>query len=154
MNNEIKKPNDIFVAYLQKPDASVLDLMTSDILPGNTQLLPLEEYKNSPKIKEIFSTEAGVFDEDKFKQSYISAANLYTELSLNNTLAKALEYDPLDFTAPKDSKKVDVRPIISDEYNPFKTTYNKYGVNSIDESDLSLRELAQQSKIFDVKENK
>ena len=40
------------------------------------------------------------------------------------------------------------------DVNPFKQLYSRTGVNTVDTNNLSLRELAQQSKIFDVKTNK
>ena len=70
-------------------------------------------------------------------------------LDVDNTLANALEYDPLDFTAPLDSKKLNVRPVAYAEINPFKNLYGRTGVFSVDTSDLSFKELAQQGKVFD-----
>lgn len=151
MTMDIKKPNDMFVAVLQKPELDVFDLGKSEIVPDNTQLLSADDYKALPKVQEMFRSESGNFDENAFNLAYSKAANLYQELSLDSALADALEYDPMDFTAPMDNKSIDVRPIINNDYNPFKNKYSQTGVNSIDSSDLSLRELAQQSKIFDVK---
>ena len=151
---EIQKPNDMFVAVIQKPDLNVFDLSKSDILPDNTQLLSLDKYKTLDKVQSLFKTESGAFDEGAFTAAYAKAATLYQELSSDKSLASALEYDPMDFTAPKNAKKMDVNPIAKVDYNPFKSLYSQTGVNSIDSSDLSLRELAQQNKIFDVSTNK
>lgn len=148
--NNITKPNDMFVAVLQKPDINVFDLSKSEILPDNTQLLSLDTYKNSEKVQNLFKDESGNFDELAFKNVYNKAASLYQELDSDNTLSKMIEYDPMDFTAPQNSTKIDVRPLIKTDYNPFKNYYSKTGVNSIDDNGLSLRELAQQSKIFDT----
>lgn len=154
MSGEINKPNDIFAAILQKPNADIYDLAASNMTPANTQLLTIDDYKKSSKVQQMFTDDKGVFDDMKFKQAYASAAKLYNDLDTDNTLAKSLEYDPLDFTAPVDAKTIDVRPIATKEFNPFKTLYGRTGVYSVDQSDLSLRELAQQGKVFDTKENK
>ena len=146
---KITKPNDIFAAILQKPDITTSDLIASNINLANTQLLPMETYKQSPKVQELFTTESGEFDDLKFKKAYGEAAALYNNLDVDNILANALEYDPLDFTAPLDSKKLDVRPIAYTEINPFKNLYGRTEVFSVDTSDLSIKELAQQGKVFD-----
>lgn len=151
---EIQKPNDMFVAVIQKPDLNVFDLSKSDIIPDNTQLLSIDKYKNLDKVQNLFKTESGAFDEGAFTSAYAKAASLYQELSSDKSLASALEYDPMDFTAPKDAKKIEVNPIAKVDYNPFKNKYSQTGVNSIDSSELSLRELAQQNKIFDTSTNK
>lgn len=152
--DKITKPNDIFAAFLQKPDLNSSDLIASNLNLSNTQLLPIEEYKKSPVVSSIFKTDKGEFDELKFKEAYVQAALLYNNLDIDNTLSKALEFDPLDFTAPSDSKKIDVRPVAFTEINPFKNLYGRTEVFSVDESDLSLKELAQQSKIFDYTSKK
>lgn len=151
---DIKKPNDIFVAVLEKPDVNTFDLAKSNFIPDNTQLLSEDEYKQSDNVKKMFTDETGTFNENMFKQAYSKAALLYNDLDNDTILANALEWDPYDFTAPKDSKKVDVAPTILKDVNPFKNTYSRTGINSVDVSDLSFRELAQEAKIFDVEQNK
>lgn len=152
---EIQKPNDIFTAVLMKPDVNEFDLTKSNVLPDNTQLLAPEDYKKLPKVQELFTNPTnGKFDDIKFNTDYSKAAQLYTDMASNKTLFKALEYDPMDFTAPIGSKKIDVRPTITKDINPFKELYSRTGINSIDESDLSMRELAQQGKVFDTTNNK
>ena len=151
---DIKKPNDIFVAVLEKPDVNTFDLAKSNFIPDNTQLLSADEYKQSDNVKKMFTDETGTFNENMFKQAYSKAALLYNDLDNDTILANALEWDPYDFTAPKDSKKVDIAPTILKDVNPFKNTYSRTGINSVDVSDLSFRELAQGAKIFDVEQNR
>ena len=146
--------NDIFAAVIQKPNASVFDLAASDIVPTNTQLLSPEEYKKLPKVQQMFKTSTGKFDNDAFNLVYNRAAQLYQNLGSDKSLADALEYDPEDLSAPIHSKKIDVRPVAMMDINPFKKSYSLTGVNSIDDNGLSLRELAQQSKIFDTRTGK
>ena len=151
---EIKKPNDIFTAVLMKPDVTGFDLTKSNVVPENTQLLAPDDYKKLPKVQELFTAQNGKFDDIKFNSAYAKAAELYTDMASDKALYKALEYDPMDFTAPTKSKKIDVRPTITKDINPFKELYSRTGINSIDENDLSLRELAQQGKVWDTKAGK
>lgn len=151
---EITKPNDIFSALVQKPDLNLFDLAASNVVPSNTQLLPMEDYKKLDKVQSLFKDASGKFDDKTFNAAYQKAASLYNEIGNDKALAKALEYDPTDFTAPKGAIRSDVRPIITKDYNPFKQLYSRTGINSIDAGDLSLRELAQQSKIYNVETKK
>jgi len=151
---EIKKPNDIFTAVLMKPDVNEFDLTKSNVVPENTQLLAPEDYKKLPKVQEMFTAKNGKFDDVNFNSAYAKATELYAGMSDSKTLYKALEYDPMDFTAPRGFKKIDVRPTVTKDINPFKELYGRTGINSIDANDLSLRELAQNGKVWDTKEKK
>ena len=146
---EIKKPNDIFVALLEKPDLNVFDLAKSNFGLNNTQLLSLDDYKQSNNVLKAFTSEDGKLDDKKLNDAYLRASQLYSELGTDTLLAKSLEWDPYDFTAPKGSKKADVATKIVTDRNPYKNLYSRTGINSVDASDLSFRELAQQSKIYD-----
>ena len=73
---ENKQPNDIFVALLQKSDASVFDLAASDIVPANTQLLPMEDYKQSDVVRQMFKTPSGDFNEDALLSEINSPLNV------------------------------------------------------------------------------
>ena len=58
------KENDWFAANLGNPDFSPEDFKSIGGLSiDNTQFLSREEYKNKPKVKEIFTDENGKFDE-------------------------------------------------------------------------------------------
>ena len=150
---EITKPNDIFVATLNNPTASTYDLMTLDLKPENTGLLKRDDYKQSKLIQDSFKTEDGKFDDIAFESAYKTAASHYSEMT-NDEYLKGLNeitYSPFDITRPKDAKTFKVDVEFGKDYNPFKQLYSRTGVNSVDDSGFSLRELAQQSKIFDTK---
>ena len=151
---EIKKTNDMLVAVLQRPQANLNDLYVSNVTLDNTQLLKPDEYKMLPKVQEKFKTASGAFDDAKFTEFYNKAASLYQDLSMTKSAARALSYDPMDYTAPANAKNIDVRPIARVDLNPLKSYYSRTGVNSVDTNELSLRELAQQSKIFDTEKGK
>lgn len=151
----ITKPNDMFVATLNNPGATTFDLMTLDLSPENTGLLSREEYKQSQYIKDNFTLEDGKFDDSSFDIFYNLAATHYGEMSSEEYLKnlETVEYSPFDLTRPKESKTFSVSVEFAKDYNPFKQIYGRTGLYSIEDSDLSLRELAQQEKVFDTKTN-
>ena len=154
--NEIKKPNDIFVATILNPNVSNLDLVQSDINPENTGFLSMDEYKQSKFVQEAF-TKDGKFDNSSFEKAYVTAAKKYenfTDEDFYKNLEKEVEYNALDIFRPLGSKTVDLSPeliIISD---PFKSKKGLSSLRSTTSSNLSVRELAQQSKIWDSKNEK
>ena len=80
--NKVQKPNDIFIATLSKPDATVADLLKNNITADNTSFLTMEEYMETPFVKKSKRyNENGVFKEDVFKQDYILAAQKFLELT-------------------------------------------------------------------------
>ena len=87
--NEIKKPNDIFVATLLNPNISNLDLIQADINPENTGFLSMDDYKESKFVQESF-TKDGKFDNIAFEQAYITAAKKYEDFT-NEDFYKNLE---------------------------------------------------------------
>ena len=150
---EITKPNDIFVATLNNPNATTYDFMSAQLNPTNTSLFLKEEYKDSDFVKNKFKTEDGKFDDVAFDNFYAKAKNHYEEMT-NEDYIKSLDqiqYSPLDVTRPKDAKvfKVDVE--FSKDINPLRELYSRTAINSIDSNTLSLREIAQQGKIFNPK---
>ena len=74
----------------------------------------------------------------------------------NDVFLKSLDevqYSPFDISRPKDAKTFKIDVEYSKEYNPFKETYSRTGINSISSNTLSMRELAQQEKVFDPSTN-
>ena len=151
---EITKPNDIFVTSTLAPDVNVLDLIQSNILPNNTSFLDKETYKNTDFAKKAFIGEDGNFDELKFNESYNKAANLFAELSDDNFLKDKIEWDQYDVMRDPKSNTKQQALLISKDINPYKNLYGRSSLTSITPGELSLRELAQKSKIFDIKSNK
>lgn len=154
--NEIKKPNDIFVATLLNPNVSNLDLIQADINPENTGFLSMDDYKESKFVQESF-TKDGKFDNIAFEQAYIMAAKKYedfTDEDFYKNLEKEVEYNDLDIFRPMGSKTLDLSPELTVINDPFKSKRGLSSMRSVTSSDLSIRELAQQSKIWDNKTNK
>lgn len=149
---EINKPNDILVATLNNPRATISDLKSSEFTPENTSLFSKDEYKRSDFIQETFKDNNGNFDNIAFDKFYELASAKYNELT-NNKYIENLEetqYDPFDITRPIDSSVYKVSVEYSPEKNPFKEKYSRTGINSVAESDFSLREIAQTSDIYDT----
>lgn len=153
---DIKRPNDILVATINSPNATTFDFLSADINPENTSLYTKDEYKQSDFIKNTFKDQNGNFDDVKFNEAYNKAALNYKEMSDKKYLddLDTIMYSPFDITRPKDAKTFKVEVGYSKDINPFKELYSRTAINSIDESPLSLREIAQQGKIFDTKNNK
>ena len=151
MNMEIKKPNDILVATLSNPELTSYDLLSHNITGENTSLLSKEEYKNSTFVQDKFKDNDGNFDNVAFEEVYNLAQSKYQGLTDKEYLSELdkMEYSPFDITRPKFAKTFNVSAQIEKEYNPFEVRKGWSGFGSINESPLSLREIAQKNKIYD-----
>lgn len=148
---EIIKPNDLFVASFNNPQATTYDLMSADLNPNNTSLYTKDEYKNTEFVRNRFRDENGQFDDVAFDNFYNKVASQYKEMT-DDTFLKGLDtikYSPFDITRPKEAETYRVSVEFSKDYNPYKQLYSRTGINSIDDGNLSLRELAQKSKVYD-----
>ncbi len=151
---EITKPNDIFAISVVTPDVNNYDLLKSDIHSDNTSFFDKDTYKNTDFVKKAFTDENGKFDDLKFNQAYTKASKLFTEMSNDKFLKNNLEWDAYDFMRPLDSKTKKESITIEKDINPYKNLYGRTSLHSIDPGKFSMRELAQQSQIFDTKEGK
>lgn len=152
---DIQKPNDIFVATFNNPNATTYDLLSIDVNPENTSFLSKDEYKNTKFVQDRFKTESGDFDEDAFNDFFTRAAAHYAEMTNEKYLDSLdeIEYSPFDITRPVGAKTFKVNVEYTKDFNPFQNLYSRTGLNSIDQSEFSARELAQQEKIFDPETN-
>lgn len=148
---EINKPKDMLVAVLDNPGATTYDFMSADFNPENTSLFLKEDYKGSKYIQDKFKDNKGNFDDLAFDNFYKSALTHYSQMSNQEYIEglNTIEYSPFDVTRPDDAKLFNVSVEYAKDYNPFKQLYSRTGINSIDDSGFSLREIAQQNKIFD-----
>ena len=152
---EITKPNDIFVASLNNPEATTYDLMSMGLLPDNTSLFTKDEYKQSNYVQEKFKDKDGKFDDVAFNNEYNKVARQYNEMASSEYLENLdkIEYSPFDITRPKNAETFSVNLEFTKDFNPFKQLYSRTGINSMDENNFSMRELAQQGKVFDPETN-
>lgn len=153
---EITKPNDILITTLNQPQLTPYDLLSNNINGTNTSLLSKEEYKQSPYVQKAFTGEDGKFNDVSFDQAYNLAQQNFFQLT-NQEYLKGLDeikYSPFDLTRPKFADTFKVSATMEKEYNPFKEKRGWTGIGSVDLSNLSLREIAQQGKIFDPETGK
>lgn len=146
------KLNDMLLETLANPNASTYDFLTNDITAENTQILNKEDYRRKQLIQDQFKLPDGKFDEKGFDVAYQVALHNFNQISNEETMKKMdqVEYDPFDLTRPLKSKTWNVDVKFSKDLNPFKQLYSRDSINSITESPLSLREIAQQGRVHDV----
>ena len=150
--DKITKPNDIFVATLQAPDATTLDLLQNNINASNTSLLTPEEYKKTPMVKKAFTDKNGVFNEEVFNNAYYQAYEKYASLSDEKAyedVVKDLEYSSTDRFRPINSKVKDNSAVYTKLRNPQQQAYGIEGVGIISEASKTKEELAQSNRIYD-----
>ena len=80
MNKVQTKPNDIFVATVSAPDATLLDFLSNNLNVDNTSLLSKEEYLRTPFVKKKFTDSNGVFNNEQFEVFYNKAKENYNNL--------------------------------------------------------------------------
>ena len=144
--------NDMFLATITNPQATTYDFLNNNVNPNNTQLLDIEEYKLNDYIKSQFTTADGVFDEESFNKAYKKAMFNFNQISSEEAIKDLdnVKYNPFDTSRPKEAKVWDLDIKFSSDINPYRQLYSREGVNSITESNLSLREIAQRGKVYDV----
>lgn len=153
MMEEKQKQNDAFVSFLSNPNATVKDYLQNGITAENTQLLSLEEYKETPLVKKKFSDENGVFNQDLFEKAYTVAAEKYFELGDEEGFQNFLEYSPTSRYSPIGSKMFVTDFSAEVGNNPTARSKGLTGLHSLGKQYLTEEELAQQGKIWDS-ENK
>ena len=116
---ESQKPNDILVATISAPNATLMDLIQNDINASNTQLLTMDEYKQSQYIQDKF-TKDGTFDNNAFEQYYTLAAQKFEDLrdeDLATKLQKEIKWDPNSLYKPIDNSQ-DIKDLVT--FTPIK----------------------------------
>jgi hypothetical protein len=143
------KPNDMFLATINNPNAKTYDFINNNVTSENTQILSKDDYKHKDTIKAKFTNEEGKFDDVMFDNFYNVALYNYNQLSNEKAIADldVVEYDPFDSTRPKGAKLRAVEISFSQDNNPHMNLYSRDGFNTITESTWSMRELAQKGKI-------
>lgn len=151
MNN---KKNDFLATLVKNPDLTLTDLKIAGITPDNTTLLSKEEYKGIAGVQEAFKGDNGKFDEKKFNTFYDNARILYNNYandSFLESLPSKLTYSEDEWYAPKDAVYRQSSPVIVINQKPVD--YDQ-GIKYLTEittgtNDLSIREQAQNEKVFD-----
>lgn len=145
------KQNDWIVASLNNPTYDQQDFQyLAGLTLENTQFLPKEDYLKSSFIRnnDIFKDKNGEFSEDKFKTFYDSVSRSFSDFSTNSQV-DTYQYDIWDTLRPENSKIKSIEFTLSKENNPQNVSIGISGINEIEASNKSMRELAQDSKIYD-----
>lgn len=147
-NNNITG-NDWIATMLTNKDSSVQDLINSGITVKNTTLQDKDTYKETPKIKQMFSDKSGRFDDVSFDKFYNNALHSFNEMSMQtfNEFDNALHSDP---SAPKISSSGHFERV----YNPNKDLIGVEGLNLKTSGTKSIRELAQNNFVRDFSTGK
>lgn len=156
MNNEVKKPNDIFVATLKAPEIGTLDLIQNNITADNTSFLSYDEYKNTPLVKKAFTDKEGNFLEDNFNNAYLLAAQKYADLTDKKAFDdwnQVLEYSSTSIYKPQGAKTRDNSASLRVLRNPLGESIGIRGINERGDKLYTEEESAQQNRIFDTKTN-
>lgn len=145
------KQNDWIVATVNNPTYDSQDFQyLSGLTLDNTQLLPKESYLKSQFIteNEAFKDKNGNFSEQIFDDVYREAAQKFQEFSTENEVNE-YQYSMWDVLRPENGKVKDLNFRMSKEKNPQHISIGVAGINEISNPDKSIRELAQNSKIYD-----
>lgn len=147
----IQKKNDWLATLFYSPDKTIQDLADYGITTDNSALQSRDYYKNSPSVQEAFTDQHGNFDNAKFNSFYEDALYLYNmaeELNIEGNMVNTFEYDPLDVLAPVGAKRKDLTSSIYQVANPQRQSVGLVGINKISDPTMSIREVAQTSKVF------
>ena len=145
------KQNDWMVATINNPTYDSQDFQyLSGLTLDNTQLLSREDYLKSPFIREnaAFKDKDGNFDEQLFDNVYREAVQKFQDFSTESEINE-YQYSMWDVLRPEDGKIKDLNFQMSKEKNPQRISIGIAGINEVAGSDKSMKELAQNSKIYD-----
>lgn len=146
------KENDYILANILNPGFSNQDF--KDVLGmnmENTQILPYSSYTSSPFIiqNELFQDNSGNFSEQKFKDFYTASVGKFSTFNVDQPIFENFEYNVFDSSRKPNSRIKDPNFRFSMVSNPTGETIGISGVNERGNSNLSARESAQKSNIFD-----
>jgi hypothetical protein len=148
-----QKKNDWLATLFFSPDKTPQDLADLGITTDNSSLQEKDYYKGIPQIQEAFKTKSGEFDNAKFDKYYQEVLKLYNDTDnakLESSVTDFYSYDPYDYFAPSTGKKRDVAPRIVSFANPERRSRGLASLRETSAPTMSLREVAQQNKVFNV----
>ena len=64
------KPNDMFLATINNPNAKTYDFINNNVTSENTQILSKDDYRHKDTIQAQFTNEEGKFDDVMFDNFY------------------------------------------------------------------------------------
>lgn len=150
------KVNDWFAARLFQPDYTLVDFYAHNITPDNSDLKPMEDYKNLPEVQEKFKDQSGKFDEKKFNDFYNTSLALYNQYDgeeVEKRLLEAYVHDPYEWYTPGNETFREIGAKIVLGKNPLGDSQGIKGLLYNGPSQFSIRELAQREKVQDQNGN-
>ena len=150
------KVNDWFAARLFQPDYTLVDFYAHNITPDNSDLKPMEDYKNLPEVQEKFKDQSGKFDEKKFNDFYNTSLALYNQYDgeeVEKRLLEAYVHDPYEWYTPGNETFREIGAKIVLGKNTLGDSQGIKGLLYSGPSQFSIRELAQQEKVQDQNGN-
>lgn len=147
------KENDYFLNTLANPEFNPLDFKSIGLNTENTSLESKEVYKNLDYVQTnpMLQTD-GKFDESKFDAAYNATAQQYKMLaddevldSINNDTS----FYRNNIYAPAENRNTEIEYSIKREANPLRQSRGLIHANDVQESPLSVREIAQTQKVWD-----
>lgn len=155
MDNTEKK--DWFGLYYSNQDKNYTDFLQNGITSSNIELKSKDEYKKNDKIIQAFTLPDGKFDEVSFDNFYNKALLSYNTFSLGEFKEENLPKIEYDLMSPFKSQLDQTQKISLDIIkigNPFIKNIGINTVLGVTKTSMSVRELAQQNRIYDSVNNK
>lgn len=155
--NDIKKPNDWFVAQLENPSFTMDNFRDVGLTADNTGLLDKNTYRNSKFVQEMFKDENGKFNEVAFNQKYDSAAFTYQKFAndqFEDTIMEDVDWDPYSQLKPNDAEDKPINFNVRRVLNPDRLKTGVSQIGRTDNREWTASELAQTQKVFNYETGK
>ena len=150
----MNKNYDWFDVMISNPDLSVQDFSIAGINDTNTTLKDANYYKDLDVVKEKFiDPETQKFDSKAYEQYYDSVARVYDNYMQSIFNKRAIDKD-YSYQELKDMMKLDGSVFLEKVPNPTKEKKGIEGVFTTTKGTLSMREAAQNSRVYDYNTSK
>lgn len=150
----MNKNYDWFDVMFSNPDLSVQDFSIAGINDTNTTLKDADYYKDLDVVKKKFiDPETQKFDTKAYNQYYDSVARVYDNYMQSTFNKRAIDKD-YSYQELKDMMKLDGSVFLEKVPNPTKEKRGIEGVFTTTAGTLSMREAAQNSRVYDYNTGK
>ena len=146
------RENDYFLNQLTNPDFSENDFRNIGLTTDNTSIEDRDTYKSLDFIQSnpLFQTD-GAFDEAKFDRFYNYSLYSYNQFANSEATEQIAKQDFFrdDIYASYDERTQQEETYITREANPLRQRKGLIHANDVQESPMSIREIAQTQKVWD-----
>ena len=143
------KKLDWAAAYVLNPTADYDFWKEEGFNSSNTYLLPADEYKSNEKVQKYFLNEEGVFDENKFDETYKTLVATYNTFVTNQDENKRMRLYIGTYANPFAEVKYGPTLRVRSIENPTDQSYNLIGEGKLSTPVFSMREIGQTQLIKD-----